>query len=217
MVYVKENKTKPYQPGHWSEKKKLEAVTTYLATGNYSETSVLVNVPRPTIIAWSQSDWWASTIENIRSGEGQLTDNKMSKIIDKALDMLMDHINDGDYIYDGQRGKLVKVPMKAADMNKVASTLFDKRQLIRNKPTTIKSSAEDTEARLLKLAQEFSKFVGKKKEFEEVVNEYIEGETVVQGEDGTYYSKEYMDERNQDLHEMQTGETPDRVQPTNGS
>jgi hypothetical protein len=124
----------------------------------------------------------------------------MSKIIDKALDMLMDRVNDGDYIYDGQRGKLVKIPMKAADVSKVTATLFDKRQLIRNKPTTIKSSAEDTEARLLKLAQEFTKFVGKRVG-EEVVNEYIDEETVVQGADGSYHTK-VSEEEDDAIHDQ---------------
>lgn len=173
-VYVKEKKTQPYDPGHWSEKKHLEVITTYLATGSVGETSKLCNIPSITIRSWMQKDWWESTIKEIQSGEGQKQDNKMTKVIDKALEMLITRIEEGDYQYDQKTGRLVKVPLKARDLERVASGLFDKRQLIRKQPTNIKESDMNQAERLLKLAQQFSEFAGNKVE-EKVVNEFIEG------------------------------------------
>lgn len=175
MVYVRSKKTLPNQPGQWSEKKQLEVVTTYLATGSNAETSRLCNVPVATINTWKTTDWWSNLIKEIQGGEGQKQDNKMTKVIDKALDVLMDRIEGGDYQYDQKTGRIVKIPLKARDLERVASGLFDKRQLIRKQPTNIKVDALNQSDRLLALAEQFAKFAGQKIE-EKVVNEYIEGE-----------------------------------------
>lgn len=74
----------------------------------------------------------------IQSGENQKTDNKMSRVIEKTLDMLVSRIEEGDYQYDQKTGRLVKVPLKARDLERITSGLFDKRQLIRKQPTNIK-------------------------------------------------------------------------------
>ena len=149
-VYVKCKKTKPHEPGHWSEKKQLEVVTTYLALGNLSETSRVCNVPMRTVTLWKSQEWWSKLVNDIQSGEGQRTDNKMSKTIDKALDMLMERMEQGDYQYDQKTGRLVKVPLKARDLGQAD--------------------------RLAQLATQFAQLVGQKVEPEKLVNEYIEGE-----------------------------------------
>ena len=177
-VYVKERKRLPYEPGHWNKKKQLEVVTTYLALGNLAETARVCNVPLPTIKEWKQySEWWPELVSEIQSGEGQKQDNKMSKVIDKALDILMTRIEEGDYQYDQKTGRLVKVPLKARDLERVTSGLFDKRQLIRKQPTNIKQDPTNQADRLLKLAEQFAEFAGQtvKKE-EKVIDEYIDGE-----------------------------------------
>ena len=175
MVYVKNKKTKPHEPGHWSEKKQLEVVTTYLALGNLAETSRVCNVPLRTLDTWKKAPWWAELVTSIQSGEGQRADNKMSKTIDKALDLIMDRLEQGDYQYDQKTGRLVKVPLKARDLERVASGLFDKRQLIRKQPTNIKATDLGQADRLLQLAEQFATFANQKKLPEQVINEYIEG------------------------------------------
>lgn len=175
-LYVKNRKTKPHELGHWSEKKKHEAVITYLALGNLSETSKIINVPLPTLSKWKNAQWWKEFVDDIQSGENQRSDNKMSKVIDRALDILVDRLDQGDYQYDQKTGKLVKVPLKARDLERISSGLFDKRQLLRKQPTNIKADSLNQADRLLQLAEQFAKFAGQKVPEEKVINEYIEGE-----------------------------------------
>ena len=76
-------------------------------------------------------------------------------------------------------GRLVKIPLKARDLERITSGLFDKRQLIRKQPTNIKQDDLNQADRLLKLAEQFAKFSGVKreeKELEVVKDEYIDGE-----------------------------------------
>jgi hypothetical protein len=124
------------------------------------------------------TDWWSNLITEIQSGDGQRVDNKMSKIIDKALDALVTRLDEGDYQYDQKTGRLVKVPLKARDLERVTAGLFDKRQLIRKQPTNIKASDLNQTERLLQLAEQFAKFAGQKVPEERVINEYIEGEFI---------------------------------------
>lgn len=185
--YIKNKKSLPHQPGHWDKKKQLECVTTYLATGNLSETSRIINVPLRTCQEWQKSDWWKQLVSEIQSGEAQRTDNKMSKVIDKTLEMLMSRIEEGDYQYDQKTGRLVKVPLKARDLERITSGLFDKRQLIRKQPTNIKQDDLSQAERLVNLAKQFAVFSGQTpqpKELEIEKDEYIEGEwnQVTEGE-----------------------------------
>lgn len=185
LVYVKENKTKAHQPGHWKESKKIEAVTTYLSTGNLTETARILAVPIRTLESWKISDWWKEMVARIQADEDQQLDAKTSKAINKALDGLMDRIEHGEYVYDQKTGQLKRAPAKLRDLNTAFNHLLDKRQLLRNKPTKI-IEQQSTAIALQNLAAQFANFTKK----EEKVVEYIENDTVVQGADGVYELKE---------------------------
>ena len=178
-VYVRNKKKLPHEPGIWDKKKQMAACTTYLATGSIAETSRIINVPYRTVQEWTYSDWWKQLMTEIQSGENQKTDNKMSRVIEKTLDMLVSRIEEGDYQYDQKTGRLVKIPLKARDLERITSGLFDKRQLIRKQPTNIKQDDLNQADRLLKLAEQFAKFSGTsrvEKELEVIKDEFIEGE-----------------------------------------
>lgn len=187
-VYVKSNKTKAHQGGHWKESKRIEVVTMYLSTGSLAETSRITGVPYPTMEGWKRQDWWKELVDKIQSEEDQKLDAKTSKIIDKALDQLLDRIENGEHIYDQKTGTIKRAPAKIRDLNTAFTSILDKRQLLRNKPTKIVEQ-QSTAIQLQNLAESFAKFVQKKTE-ELPEHHYIEGDTVVQQEDGTYVIKE---------------------------
>lgn len=184
FVYVKTKKTKAGQPGHWSETKRIQTVTTYLSTGNLTETAGIMGIPYKTLQQWKASDWWKDMEKTIRSEEEHQLDAKLTKIIDKTLEKLVDSIENGEHIYDQRTGKIKRMPAKMRDLNNAFNTILDKRQLIRKQPTKIVEQTS-TATQLQQLADSFAKFVQKKvDELPEV--EYIEGETVIQQEDGSY-------------------------------
>ena len=184
FVYIKTKKTKAGQPGHWSENKRIEAVTTYLSTGNLTESARMLGIPVKTVQQWKVSEWWKELEKQIRSEEEQELDAKLTKIIDKTLEKLVDSIENGEHIYDQRTGKIKRMPAKMRDLNNAFNTILDKRQLIRKQPTKIIEQTS-TATQLQQLADSFAKFVQKKvDELPEV--EYIEGETVIQQEDGSY-------------------------------
>ena len=192
FVYVKAKKTLPHQGGHWSEKKKYEAVCLWVSGLNLREVSLQLNVPYDTLGKWRASSWWNDIVKDLQSEDKQKTDAKLTKILDKTLDTIMDRLEEGEYIYDQKTGKVKRTPVKLRDATVAMNTVLDKRQLIRREPTKIVEQSNTTQ-QLQNLAEQFAAFVTgqvKKEKLENIVNEYIEGETVEQQEDGSYALKE---------------------------
>ena len=178
--------------GTWAEKKKIEALTTYMGCGSHVLTAQQCNVPLETVKTWSKSDWWKDRVKELQSEDYDKLDSKLTKALDKALDQVMDRIENGDWMYDPKTGKVKQLPAKLRDLNSAFNSLMDKRQLIRRQPTKIIEQS-NTAAQLQNLADQFAAFVTgkeKKDKFDDLIDQVIEGETVEEGEDGVYYVKE---------------------------
>ena len=195
MVYVKAKKTLPHQGGHWSETKKQKAVCLWVAGIPLTQIAVELNVPHETIKGWRTTTWWNDIAKDLRSEESQKLDAKLTKILDKSLENIMDRLENGEFIYDQKTGKVKRAPTKLRDSTVAFNTLMDKRSLIRKEPTKIVEQ-QSTAQQLENLAKQFEQFVtGKIKEekLKDVVAEFIIDDTVQQDEDGTYYVKDTDD------------------------
>jgi len=195
MVYVKAKKTKPYEGGHWNQKKKYECVCLWLTGIPLTQVAVEANVPVNTVREWRTMKWWNDIVDDIRSEDKQRLDAKLSNMLDKTLDEMMDRLENGEYVYDQKSGKLKRSPVKLRDTTTTFNTLMDKRQLIRKEPTKI-TETSSTATQLANLAKQFESFVNGQaavEHKEKVVAEYIDEDTVVQDVDGTYILKEDQD------------------------
>lgn len=143
--------------GWWSQEKKIQTVTTYLALGNAPMTEAVTGVPRGTIRQWKMQSWWKELESDIRNEEDSELDVKLSKVIDKSLDAVLDRVENGDFIFDSKTGKFVRKPVHMKDALSAVTQVFDKRNLLRGKPTSRveKQSVSDN---LSKLAAEFARF-----------------------------------------------------------
>src|SRR5574343_305867 len=152
------NKKGPGNNGHWSDNQRIGAVTTYLASGNLSLTSVATNIPLTTLNRWKISPWWKQLVEDIRAEENLHLDAKLAKVVDKSVEQLMDRVEHGDYQYDQKTGRMVRVPVKARDAAKITTDMIDRRQLLQGKQVERADSSKKIEERLLKLAESFASF-----------------------------------------------------------
>lgn len=160
LVYVRNKKTKAGQPGWWSDKKRLEVVTTYLTTGKKPITSAITGVPVETIKTWMRQDWWKKMVEEVQYEDNIELDDKLKKVMDKALDQVMDRLENGEFYYDPRTGKVKRVPAKLRDVNKVMTDMVDKRQLIKKtkQERTQPQQQQITADHLVQLAQAFAQF-----------------------------------------------------------
>jgi hypothetical protein len=145
----------------WSEGKRIDVVTTWLALGKIPLVSHATGVPEGTIRQWRTQPWWRELEISIQTESDQALDAKLAKRIDKALDVIWDRLEKGDFLYDPKTGEFIRKPVNMKDANKVMVDMMDKRMLIRKQPKDIQS--QEAVADILKnLAKEFATMVKQK-------------------------------------------------------
>ena len=158
-VYVRTKKKGAGTPGLWPDAKKAELITTFLATGSLRMACGICGVPYQTAKKWKTHPWFNEMVSNIQAEETTQLDAKLSKIVNKTLDVIAERLENGEHILDSKTGTVKRVPVKMRDAKTVMTDLFDKRQLIRKQPTKI-TEQQTVDKRLENLQARFEKFVG---------------------------------------------------------
>jgi len=163
--------------GWYPDEKRIEVVTLWACIGSAQKCAELSKVPVGTVKAWSRTPWFKELLEEIRHENNEKLDAKFTLIAEQTQDLILDRLEHGDYVIL-KDGTQTRKPINAKDLALVSAITIDKRQIIRNKPTSISqnvSSGEVSEDKLQKLAQTFIDLVNKKENKEEKV---IEGEVI---------------------------------------
>ncbi len=139
--------TIPKQPGsQYSNDQRMAVLADYCVIGNITKTAAMHNIPRTTIDGWIKSDWGVELLGEIRDQKGEELDANLTKLIDSAFEQAQDRIENGDYRVT-KDGKLFRVPMGGYQLVISGSTAYDKRQLLRNQPTSVNRRAKMTHLR----------------------------------------------------------------------
>ena len=95
----------------------------------------------------------------VRLTENIEMDSKLSKIVDKSLDGVIDRIENGEFFYDQKTGQVRRKPASLRDVAKVSVDLLTKRELLRGNATERKETTQVSVTEQLKqLALEFAKW-----------------------------------------------------------
>lgn len=165
----KDPKTNP--TGHWSDRQKMEACTTYLLTGSWVATSAATNIPLDTIKKWGASQWWKDMEEEVRRSSRMQLQGRLKQIVDKSINHLEDRLDNGDFVYDSKSGKVVRRPIPARTLSTVVSNSIDKAVLLEKLQTAPVQNQDQISSRLAKIQEEFKRFAKAKE---------ISGNAVVQ-------------------------------------
>lgn len=142
----------PKKAGWYPEEKRLEVVALFAVVGDLVRIEELSGVPYHTIRAWRKQEWFHRLLEEIREENNETLDAKFTAIVQKSQDLVMDRLENGDYVLL-KDGTLARKPVAIKDLALVSAITVDKRQIIRNKPTQITQSGD--KATLEKLAETF--------------------------------------------------------------
>lgn len=145
----------------WSDAKRIEVVTTWLALGKIPLVAACTSVSEGTIRQWRTQPWWKELELSIQTETDQELDAKLAKRIDKALDVIWDRLENGDFMYDPKTSQFVRKPVSMKDTNKVMVDMQDKRLLLRKQPKE-QQSQEAVSDILKNLAKEFEAMAKKK-------------------------------------------------------
>jgi Glu-tRNA(Gln) amidotransferase subunit E-like FAD-binding protein len=178
---------------HWSDRQKIEAVTTYLMLGSIPLVAATLKIPEETLWRWKRTDWWHETITEVKSEESLVLSTKIKKIVDKSWEVVADRMENGDFVYNQKTGELIRKPVSMRDASKVAidsSNLREKLNMTGNF-TVANEQIEEKLGKLAKAFQDLAKGIVRTQDVETI--EYTEVDDAVhdQWEEG-----------------LQTGESP---------
>lgn len=146
----------------WPIEKKIEVVSQFLVLGNMKLVAATTGVSHDLIRQWKTQPWWAELEAEIRQTQNIEMDTKLSKIIDKSLDAVMDRLENGEYIVDHKTGQIKRKPASLRDTARVTVDILSKRELLRGNATERKEvSTISVQEQLKMLAAEFGKWQGK--------------------------------------------------------
>jgi hypothetical protein len=158
-------KVKHVKNYNWPMEKKIEVVSQFLVLGNMKLVSAMTGVSHDLIRQWKMKPWWKELEAEIRQTQNIEMDTKLSKIVDKSLDAVLDRVENGDFIYDQKSGEIRRRPAALRDIHRVSVDMIDRRELLRGNSVNRNEQTQVSVAEQLKLlAQEFAKWQPKPKE-----------------------------------------------------
>lgn len=132
----------------YTDAQKLEVIAIYVVNGNILKTSRETGIPDSTIHSWIGTDFWESNIAIAREENQELLDGMVSGVIHAGVQAIADRVANGDEVIT-KDGETRRKAMTGRDLATVTGIMFDKRQIIRHQPTSIKGN----DGRLDKLFQ----------------------------------------------------------------
>lgn len=154
------NLAKRHKPNTtWPMEIKIQVVSQYLVLGNMALVSAVTKVPHQLIRAWKGQPWWKDVEAQVRATENLQMDNKLSKIVDKSLDAVLDRVENGEYFYDQKLGQVKRKPANLRDVARVSVDILSKRELLRGNATERKETTQvSIDEQLKALAIEFARW-----------------------------------------------------------
>lgn len=153
------NRRKTHKPGQtWPIEKRVEVVSHWLVIGNMKQVAAITGVPYDLIRKWKAMQWWDDLVAEIRATNNIQLDNKMSAIVNKSLDAVLDRVENGDFIYDQKSGEIRRKPAALRDLHRVSVDMISKQQILRKEEPVSESGKATMEDHLKMLAQEMAKW-----------------------------------------------------------
>ena len=130
-------------------------------------------------------EWWKELEGVLREEEHSTLDSKLRKVVEKSLDLVMDRLDNGDFVFDQKSGQCVRKPVNLKDVHKVSVETIDRREIL--KKFSVKAIAKPSlETHVAQLAEEFAKFTRTLREGVERRGEELQARvSVISGDTGT--------------------------------
>lgn len=152
--------------GKWySDKQKLEAVKLWLTTGNLHLTASSLGIPYPTLKTWRYAQWWEDIVQELRTQNTVQLSKKLKDIADRAMEVSMDRLENGDFFYDQKTGEVCRKPVNLKDAYAVAAGMLDRHLTVESKPQE-EANQQKIADRLDAIAKTFASLSRKTKKVE---------------------------------------------------
>ena len=154
-------------PSYFNLEQKTDACALYCVYGDVDQVSEMTGIDPKFLRLWKDEPWWSEIQKKVFIEQNEKLASRISGVLDRSLDHLVDRLDNGDYLWDVRKSKLVRKPVDTKVLSNLFNNLITRRQLIRGEPTSITTQVA-VDDRLKLLADQFQKFALAKE---------IEGET----------------------------------------
>jgi len=154
-------KAEHHNPSWFPQQTKIDACTLYCVYGDIDEVSKLTKVPPKYIREWKEEPWWNEIQKKVFVEQNEKLGSRISSVLDKSLNHIEERLENGDYLWDVRKSKLVRKPIDTKVLSNLFNNLVTRRQLIRGEPTSITTKL-GVDDRLNHLAEQFKKFASAK-------------------------------------------------------
>ena len=148
-------------PSYFNLEQKTDACALYCVYGDVDQVSELTGIDPKFIRQWKDEPWWTEIQKKVFVEQNEKLASRISGVLDKSLEHLVDRLDNGDYLWDVRKSKLVRKPVDTKVLSNLFNNLVTRRQLIRGEPTSI-STQVGVDDRLKLLAKQFEKFANAK-------------------------------------------------------
>lgn len=159
-------------PSYFNLEQKTDACALYCVYGDIEQVSEMTGIDPKFLRQWKDEPWWSEIQKKVFVEQNEKLASRISGVLDRSLDHLVDRLDNGDYLWDVRKSKLVRKPVDTKVLSNLFNNLVTRRQLIRGEPTSITSQVA-VDDRLKLLAEQFEKFASAK-EIEAVPTTYQE-------------------------------------------
>ena len=154
-------------PSYFNLEQKTDACALYCVYGDVDQVSEMTGIDPKFLRQWKDEPWWSEIQKKVFVEQNEKLASRISGVLDRSLDHLVDRLDNGDYLWDVRKSKLVRKPVDTKVLSNLFNNLITRRQLIRGEPTSITTQVA-VDDRLKLLADQFQKFALAKE---------VEGET----------------------------------------
>ena len=148
-------------PSYFNLEQKTDACALYCVYGDVDQVSELTGIDPKFLRQWKEEPWWSEIQKKVFVEQNEKLASRISGVLDRSLDHLVDRLDNGDYLWDVRKSKLVRKPIDTKVLSNLFNTLVHRRQLIRGEPTNITTQVA-VDDRLRLLAKQFEKFANAK-------------------------------------------------------
>ena len=192
-------KASHHAPDWFPQQTKIDACTLYCVYGDTDEVSKLTNVPVKYIRQWKEEPWWVEIQKKVFTEQNEKLASRINGVLDSSLTHIVDRLDNGDYLWDVRKSKLVRKPIDTKVLSNLFNTLVHRRQLIRGEPTNITTQVA-VDDRLKLLAQQFEKFANAKEVTQQQPQGEEDGITIQEGSTNEETYEEGSNEKRQVLN-----------------
>lgn len=142
QIKMRNLKVKHKKNASWPIEKKIEVVSQWLVLGNMKLVAASTGVGYDLIRAWKTQAWWKDLENEIRQTQNIEMDTKLSKIVERSLEAVLDRVENGDYFFDQKAQEVRRKPVTLRDVARVSVDILSKRELLRGNATERKETSQ---------------------------------------------------------------------------